>query len=101
MPTLIQAAPGDGVEFRTVDHRVHTLSFVADSLPQEIRTFLEATGQMASPPLVSRGSRFILRLQNAPIGRYLFVSEGHGGVARGVVEVGSPPESDSTQISTT
>ena len=48
--------PGDGVEFRTVDHRVHTLRFLADSLTYEARAFLESTGQMASPPLVSRGS---------------------------------------------
>jgi hypothetical protein len=77
------------VEFRTVDHRVHTLSFVADSLTPEVRSFLESTEQMASPPLVARGSRFIVRLQNAPLGRYLFVTEGHGGSARGVLEVGS------------
>lgn len=97
VPTRIHASPGDGVEFRTVDHRVHTLEFIVDSLTHEVRAFLESTGQVASPPLVSRGSRFILRLQNAPNGRYLFISEGHGGTARGVVEVGSPPEADSSQ----
>ncbi len=97
VPTLIQAFPGDGVEFRTVDHRVHTLEFIVDSLTHEVRAFLESTGQVASPPLVSRGSRFILRLQNAPLGRYLFISEGHGGTARGVVEVGFPPVTDSSQ----
>ena len=95
VPTVIQASPGDGVEFRTVDHRVHTVGFVADSLAPEVRGFLESTGQMASPPLVTRGTRFVLRLQNAPPGRYLFRSEGHGGTAMGVVEVGVPPEADS------
>lgn len=97
VPTRILASPGDGIEFLTVDHRVHTLNFVADSLTDEVHAFLESTAQMASPPLVSRGSRFILRLQNAPIGRYLYVSEGHGGVARGVIDVGFPPETDSTR----
>ena len=96
VPTRIEALPGDGVEFRTVDHRVHTLLFLSDSLTEEVRTYLESTGQTASPPLVSRGSRLILRLQNAPLGRYLFISEGHGGVARGIVEVGLPPGTDST-----
>ena len=99
IPTSIRALPGDGVEFRTVDHRGHTLTFVADSLTLEVHAFLEATGQMASPPLVSLGNRFIVRLQNAPHGRYLYVSEGHGGVAWGVVEVGPPSETDSSQTS--
>jgi hypothetical protein len=90
VPTRIDAAPGDAVEFRTVDHRVHTLKFVLDSLAPEVRSFLVATGQDESPPLVSRGSRFILRLSDAPVGRYLFVTEGHGGSARGIVLVGAP-----------
>ncbi|MGD2120858.1 MAG: hypothetical protein PVJ76_03900 [Gemmatimonadota bacterium] len=99
MPTVIQAAPGDGVEFLSVDHRVHTVEFVLDSLAPDVQAFLEATGQMASPPLVDRGSRFVLRLQNAPEGRYSFICEGHGGVAHGVVEVGGPPEEDSSRVS--
>jgi plastocyanin len=91
VPTLIQARPGDGVEFRTVDHRVHTVTFPPDSLTPEVRSFLESTGQTESPPLVHRGVRFILRLQGAPPGRYPFVSEGHGGTAHGVVELGTFP----------
>jgi plastocyanin len=97
VPTRIQAFPGDGVEFRSVDYRIHTLQFVSDSLSEAVRTFLETTGQIASPPLVTRGSRFILNLQNAPQGRYFFMSEGHGGTAFGVVEVGIPPEADSSR----
>jgi plastocyanin len=95
VPTRIQALPGDGIEFLTVDHRVHTLEFVADSLEPEAQQFLESSGQTASPPLVSRGSRFVLRLQDAPPGRYRFTSNGHGGIARGVVEVG-PPAGDTS-----
>ena len=96
VPTLTQASPGDAVEFRTADHRVHTLSFLEDSLSVGIRDFLRSTGQMASPPLVSRGTRFILSLQNAPLGRYPYISEGHGGEARGVIEVAWPSETDSS-----
>ena len=99
VPTRIQASPGDGIEFLTVDHRVHTLEFVIDSLTPEVREFLESTGQLASPPLVSRGSRFMLRLQDAPPGRYHFLSEGHGGQARGVIQVVVPSEADSSQTS--
>jgi len=97
VPTRVLASPGDGIEFFTVDHRVHTLRFIADSLTDEVHAFLDSTAQMASPPLVSRGSRFVVRLQNAPVGRYLYVSEGHGGVARGVIDVGLPLEGDSIQ----
>lgn len=97
VPTRIHAAPGDGVEFRTVDHRVHTVAFPADSLPPEIRSFLQATGQESSLPLVSRGSRFILRLRDAPEGRIVFLSQGHGGAAYGVIEVGLPQSVDSAQ----
>jgi plastocyanin len=99
VPTVVPAVPGDGVEFVTVDHRVHTLVFLPDSLTAEVRSFLETTGQMESPPLVSRGSRFILRLEGAPRGRYAFLSEGHGGTAIGVVEVGPMPGADSTGTS--
>ncbi len=96
VPARVQAVPGDAVEFRTVDHRVHTLVFLSDSLSVDARSFLEATGQMASPPLVTRGSRFLLRLEGAPRGRYVFRSEGHGGAAFGVVEVGRRSDPDST-----
>jgi plastocyanin len=99
VPALIRASEGDGVEFVSVDHRVHTVEFLPDSLTSDVRTFLESTGQMASPPLVDRGSRFVLKLQNAPQGRYFFRSEGHGGMAHGVVEVGSPPVGDSSRAS--
>ena len=99
VPTVIHALAGDGVEFRTVDHRVHTVEFIPDSITPDVRAFLESTGQMASPPLVERGSRFVLKLQSAPDGRYFFMSEGHGGTAHGVVEVGSPPDVDSSSVS--
>lgn len=97
VPALIQADPGDAVEFRSVDHRVHTVTFPPDSLTPEVRAFLESTGQANSPPLVFRGSRFIVKLENAPKGRYPFVSEGHGGTARGAVEVGLPLPPDTTE----
>lgn len=98
VPTIIQALPGDAVEFRTVDHRVHTLMFLPDSLSTTVRGYLETTGQMGSPPLVSRGSRFIVRFDDAPQGRYPFESKGHGGVAKGVVVVGSPLPTDSSDV---
>lgn len=76
------------VEFLTVDGRVHTVSFPEDSLPLDAALFLERTSQLRSPPLVDRGSRFVLTLEGAPSGRYVFRSEGTGGEAWGVIRVG-------------
>ena len=96
LPARIRAAPGDGIEFVTVDHRVHNLSFPPDSLGPEALTFLTSTGQESIPPLLHRGNRFILRLAGAPVGRIPFVSEGHGGLAYGVIEVVLPTDSLAT-----
>jgi hypothetical protein len=93
LPARIRAAPGDAIEFVTVDHRVHNLSFPADSLSPEALAFLASTAQESIPPLLYRGNRFILRLVGAPVGRLPFVSEGHGGIAYGVIEVGLPTDS--------
>jgi plastocyanin len=87
LPPRIRAVPGDAVEFTTVDHRVHWVTFPPDSLSAPLAAFLAVTQQGESPPLHSRGSRFIILLEDAPPGRYPFVSHGHGGVAHGVIEV--------------
>ena len=87
VPSSVEALPGDVVEFLTVDHRIHTITFLADSLSPEGVAFLASTGQRGSLPLVDRGSRFLFRLEGAPPGRYVFLSEAHGGSAVGVVEV--------------
>ena len=92
LPQRIQAGPGDAVEFVTVDHRVHTVAFVQDSIPARAWDFLLSTGQDVSPPLLSSGSRFLVRLDGAPPGRYLFRSRGHGGQALGVIELGVTPD---------
>jgi len=93
LPARIRASRGDGVEFVTVDHRVHTVWFPPDSLTAEALAFLISTEQEESPPLLRRGSRFVLVLEDAPAGRYPFISQGHGGTAVGVIEVGLPPAS--------
>ena len=92
LPSRILASPGDAVEFVTVDHRVHTLFFLVDSLSSEGWDFLVSSGQEASPPLLSRGSRFLVRLEGAPLGRYPYLSRGHGGRASGVIELHTLPD---------
>jgi len=86
-PSRVELRPGDVVEFLVVDGRVHTVRFPEDSLTEALASFLRRTDQLESPPLVERGSRFVLTFENAPRGRYPFVSEGTGGSARGVLLV--------------
>lgn len=90
VPSRLDVRPGDAVEFHTVDHRVHTVEFPVDSLSAEHRAFLEESRQRASPPLVRRGTRFLVLWEGAPPGRYPFVSRGHGGAAWGVIRVLDP-----------
>jgi plastocyanin len=83
----VLAAPGDALIFETVDHRLHTVSFLPDSLTDVGIAFLERIGRLSSPPLATRGSTYTVLLEEAPPGRYPFVSEGHGGQASGVIVV--------------
>jgi len=77
------------VEFLCVDGRVHSVRFPRDSLTAEAAAFLSRTSQLASPPLVDRGSRFVLTFEGAPPGRYPFLVEGSGGAGQGVIVVGA------------
>jgi len=96
VPTRIRIPPGGAVEFVSVDHRVHTVTFLLDRLSPEVRDFLTRTGQDRSPPLARRGARFRVSLRGAPPGRYPFVARAHGGAAEGVLEVGAPTGSGDT-----
>lgn len=92
VPTILEIPADAIVVFTTVDGRVHTVSFPEDSLALDAALFLERTAQMRSPPLVDRGSRFVLTFEGAPGGRYRFRSEGPGGEAWGTLVVGDSPE---------
>ncbi len=86
-PGELVVRPGDIVEFVTVDRRIHTLRFPADSLGPAGWEFLRSTEQDTSPPLVGQGSRFVVTFENAPPGRYPFVSRGYGEEAGGTIIV--------------
>ena len=83
----LEISVGEWVEFVTLDRRVHTLSFVADSLSPEAREFLLATGQLHGPPLLERGTRLFVDFREAPVGRYVFSSRSHGEPVYGSVTV--------------
>ena len=86
-PAAAEIPVGAWVEFLSDDWQVHEIRFELDSLGAEARAFLEETDQVASPPLVSRGARFVVSFADAPAGRYPFVLEGNRGPGRGVVVV--------------
>ena len=75
LPLTLEISGGEWVEFVTLDHRVHTLSFVADSLSPEAHEFLLATGQLHGPPLLVRGTRLFVDFREAPEGRYVFFEQ--------------------------
>ena len=82
---------GSYVEFVSADWLVHEIVFELDSLSVAARTFLERTDQVASPPLVTQESRYIVHFSNGPPGRYPFLLEGSGAPGRGVVVVEAGP----------
>jgi plastocyanin len=87
-PDELAIAEGAWVEFVSDDWRVHEIRFELDSLPAAARAFLEESDQVASPPLVNQGARFLVSFSGAPDGRYPFVAEGNRAPGRGVVVVG-------------
>lgn len=69
-PGNVQAAPGDYLRFTTADNRTHAIVF--EAVTPEIRTFLEQSGQLRSPPLVNNGASWVIALEKAPAGVYRF-----------------------------
>ncbi len=87
VPPHLEIETGEWVQFVTLDRRVHTLSFVPDSLSLEALAYLTDTGQLEGPPLLALGSRFLVDFRDAPAGRYVFSSESHGDPVFGSVTV--------------
>jgi len=90
VPPHLEIDTGEWVQFVTLDRRVHTVSFVPDSLSPAALEYLAATGQLQGPPLLSRGSRFLVDFRNAPPGRYVFSSASHGEPVFGSITVREP-----------
>jgi len=83
---------GDYLQFVTADSWVHELIFESDSLTAEALAFMTDLDQMASPPMVSRGSRFVVSFVAAPEGRYPFRVEGSHPAAHGAIVVATPAD---------
>ena len=87
VPLHVEIEIGEWVQFVTLDHRVHTVFFVSDSLSPAALAYLADKGQLQGPPLLVSGSRFLVDFRDAPAGRYVFSSESHGDPVFGSVTV--------------
>jgi plastocyanin len=85
-PAQLRARPGDAVRFTIDDHRTHAFAFQADALSGPVRDYLERTDQLRGPPLVNRGSAWVVVLEDAPPGRYPFLCRTHDAYGLLVVE---------------
>jgi plastocyanin len=76
-PANVRASVGDVLRFTAGDAMTHAVAFEAASLSAEARAFLERTSQMRSPPLVDRGTAWVVSLEGAPPGTYPFIDLTH------------------------
>lgn len=90
VPSHLEIISGSWVEFVNLDRRIHTVSFVRDSLSPEAYRYLLDTGQLSTPPLLERRSRLFVDFREAPPGEYIFSSTSHGQPAYGRVTVRGP-----------
>jgi plastocyanin len=84
-PASVQARPGDAIAFSVGDAITHSIAFRADRLDSAQVAFLETSGQMRGPPLLTEGSSWVVTLVGAPAGDYAFACTLHGGT--GVIRV--------------
>lgn len=84
-PDTVRAEPGDIIQFIAGDDRGYAVVFDRALLADTAAAFLERTDQLRGPPLIQRGTRWIVDLSGAPSGRYPFVCLTHD--ARGLIVV--------------
>ena len=56
----------------------------------EARAFLEKTGQLRSPPLVTNGASWVITLKDAPLGTYVFRCLNHHDTGQLTVAASRP-----------
>jgi len=89
-PAELTISPGEYVQFVTGDSWIHELRFEVEAMSAEAVAFMTELDQLSSPPLVSRGSRFVLSFVGAPAGRYPYRVEGNGPSTFGALVVEAP-----------
>jgi len=89
-PAELLLAPGEYVQFLTADSWIHEIRFDVPTMSAEAVAFMAGLDQLSSPPLVSRGSRFVLSFVGAPAGRYPYTVEGNGPATFGALVIEVP-----------
>lgn len=84
-PPRIDVHPGDVVRFEARDGGGHAIAFDGTGLTDDARRFLDATGQLRSPPLLAANNAWVVSFRGGPRGDYPFTCVTHA--ARGVVRV--------------
>ncbi len=87
LPSQVEINEGESIKFISLDHRLHSLLFLSDSLSPEMARFLSETRQFLPAPLMNQGDCLELNFNDAPPGRYVFVSRGHGDPVYGRIVV--------------
>lgn len=70
-PSKVEAAPGDVVRIESLDGGPHALAFDLTSTDSASRAYLEETGQLRGPPLLTAGAAWILRFDEASRSGYV------------------------------
>jgi plastocyanin len=87
VPAQLSVRPGSWVQFQGGDARGHVVRFDTLTLSDTARVWLRATDQLASPPLLTSASRWVVSFEDAPPGMYPFEVVGSGETGQGWVDV--------------
>lgn len=71
-PASLQAEQNDMVRFTAADRAGHAIAFDGTTLAADARAFLERTGQLRGPPLITTDAAWVITLEGAPAGQYPF-----------------------------
>jgi plastocyanin len=71
-PASLQARQNDMVRFTAADRAGHAIAFDGATLAADARAYLERTGQLRGPPLITTDAAWVITLDGAPAGQYPF-----------------------------
>jgi plastocyanin len=81
-PAAVEARVGDYVRFTAQDRAGHAIAFQGAGLNAATREFLERTGQLRGPPLITNDASWVITLEGAPAGDYPFHCTTHNVAGR-------------------
>lgn len=90
-PDSILVQEGDYIQFVSDDWFIHQVIFDSTAMSDRAWTFMVTHDQIASPPLLQNGARFVISFVDASPGAYPFLLEGNREPGFGVVVVAPSP----------